>query len=288
VKERYQRIEQLSLQHSIAVLCRVLTVARSGYYAWRRQGQSRRAGEDAQLTQVLLQVHAESRRTYGRPRLQEALRQQGHRCSGKRVGRLMKAAGLYGRKRKRFRPRTTQSDHDSPIAANLLAQRPKPLAPDQVWVTDLTYIQTAQGWLYLSAVLDLYSRRVVGWAFDDQLHTALPLAALHMALRHRAPATGLLHHSDRGCQYASADYRHVLSQHGLEPSMSRAGNCYDNAAMESFWSTLKLELVYRQPFTSRAQAQAAIFDYIETFYNRKRFHSALGYKSPVDFETNNN
>jgi putative transposase len=288
VKQRYDRIEQLSHQHSVQVLCRVLVVARSGYYAWKRQGPNRWAREDAQLSQLLVKAHGESRQTYGRPRLQEALRRQGYRCGGKRIGRLMKAAGLFGRKPKRFRPRTTESNHAGPIARNLLAERSRPQAPNQVWVTDITYINTSEGWLYMSAMLDLYSRRVVGWAFASHLQTELPLAALQMALEHRVPTKDLLHHSDRGCQYASADYRDQLAGHGLEPSMSRAGNCYDNAAMESFWSTLKLELVYRQTFLSRAQAQTAIFDYIETFYNRKRFHSALGYKSPVDFETNNN
>jgi len=288
VKQRYEQIERLNAYHPVQVLCRVLAVARSGYYAWKRRCPNRRDREDAQLSQLLVQAHAESRQTYGRPRLREVLRRQGHRCSGKRIGRLMKAAGLFGRKTKRFRPRTTQSNHVGPIAPNLLAERSSPQAANQVWVTDMTYIDTNEGWLYMSAMLDLHSRRVVGWAFASHSQTELPLAALQMALQHRAPAKGLLHHSDRGCQYTSADYRDQLALHGLEPSMSRAGNCYDNAAMESFWSTLKIELVYRQTFLTRAQAQTAIFDYIETFYNRKRFHSALGYKSPVDFETNNN
>jgi len=288
VKARYQRIDQLRTEHSIQTLCRVLKVSRSGYYNWSQREPSRRQEEDARLTEALVKAHVASRQTYGRPRLQEVLRVQGHRCSGKRIGRLMKVAQLCGRQRRRYKPRTTDSDHDSPIAANVMAQRQAPHAPDQVWVTDLTYIQTDEGWLYLSVLLDLYSRRVVGWAFAEHLQTALPQAALRMALQHRQPAPGLLHHSDRGCQYASADYRSLLAQHGLEPSMSRAGNCYDNAAMESFWSTLKLELIYRQNWTSKAQVQMAVFDYIETFYNRERLHSALGYKSPVAFEIINN
>ena len=288
MKERYQRVRQLSAEHSVQLLCGVLGVSRSGYYAWSRRAPCRRRLEDAQLLQVLVQLHAASRRTYGRPRLRQALRRQGHQCSAKRVGRLMKDAGLYGRRRRAFRPRTTQRDTASPIAANRLAARAAVAAPDQVWVTDLTYIATQEGWLYLSVLLDLYSRRVVGWAFAEHLESSLPLAALGMALAHRRPGRGLLHHSDRGCQYASAEYRAVLSAHGLEASMSAAGHCYDNAAMESFWSTLKVELIYRQEWRTRAQVRLAIFDYIETFYNRQRLHSALGYKSPVDFETKNN
>jgi putative transposase len=288
VNQRYQRIDQLANEHSVSLLCEVLIVSRSGYYAWRRGSQSRRAKEDAQLTQRLVQVHHASRQTYGRPRLVQALRQQGYRHGGKRVGQLMKAAGLCGRLRRRFRPCTTQSKHSDPIAPNILSKRKTPQAANQIWITDLTYIATGQGWLYLSVLLDLYSRRVVGWAFSENLQTTLPLAALTMALQHRRPPRGLLHHSDRGCQYASADYRKKLADQGLEPSMSRAGNCYDNAAMESFWSTLKLELIYRRKFATQQEARQAIFDYLETFYNPVRLHSALGYKSPVDFETKNN
>lgn len=288
MKERYQRVRQLSAEHSVQMLCGVLGVSRSGYYAWSRRAPCRRQQEDAQLLQVLVQLHAASRRTYGQPRLRQALRQQGHHCSAKRVGRLMKAAGLYGRRRKRFCPRTTQRDTASPIAANRLATLAAVEARDQVWVTDLTYIRTQEGWLYLSVLLDLYSRRVVGWAFAEHLESSLPLGALAMALAHRRPGPGLLHHSDRGCQYTSAEYRAVLSAHGLESSMSAAGHCYDNAAMESFWSTLKVELIYRQEWQTRAQVRLAVFDYIETFYNRERLHSALGYKTPVDFETKNN
>ena len=184
--------------------------------------------------------------------------------------------------------RTTDSNHDQPIAPNRLAQAPKPAAPNQVWVADITYIQTEEGWLYLAAVLDLYSRKIVGWAMSERIDTALVLNALVMALRHRHPPANLLLHTDRGVQYASGDYRQALGQAGLIASMSRKGNCYDNATMESFWSTLKLELVYRCQFDTRSQARTQIFDYIETFYNRQRAHSALDYKSPVDFELKNN
>ena len=230
-------------------------------------------------------VFIEKRRTYGRVRLTHELRARGHACGERRVGRLMRARGLQARPRRRFRPQTTDSRHDNPIAPNLLAPRSAPPArPNAVWVTDFTYLPTGEGWLFLAVVLDLYSRRVVGWAFGPALTTALARAALQMALRHRRPEAGLLHHSDRGSQYASADYRALLTGHGLEASMSRSGNPYDNAAMESFYSTLKIECLHRQKLATRAQAQAVTFDYIETFYNRERLHSALGYKSPVDFE----
>lgn len=288
MKARYQLIKQLAGEHSVQLLCQTLQVSRAGYYAWRQGGGSCRAEKDAQITELLRQEHQQSRLTYGRPRLQARLRSLGHRHSGKRIGRLMKAARLCGRPRRRFVPCTTQSNHEGPIAPNLLAQRSAPAKADEVWITDLTYVQTAEGWLYVSAILDRFSRRVVGWAFGSSLDTALPLAALRMALQHRQPRTGLVHHSDRGCQYASSQYRQQLQHHGLSPSMSRAANCYDNAAMESFWSTLKQELIYRHKFLTRSQASAAIFDYIQTFYNPVRLHSALGYKSPVDFEHQNN
>jgi putative transposase len=288
MSERYQRIKSLEQQHSVAALCRAFGVHRAGYYAWTKRGISRRRQDDIKLTEILRIEHELSRQTYGRPRLCWILRQQGKRHSCKRIARLMREAGVVGRKRRRFRPRTTDSNHSHPIAPNRLAQQRVASKPDQIWVTDLTYIKTDEGWLYLSAIMDLYSRRIVGWAFGDNLNATLPLRAVSMALKHRRPDTGLIHHSDRGCQYASADYRTFLSSHGLEPSMSRAGNCYDNAAMESFWSTLKLELVYRQQFATRTQAQLAIFDYIATFYNPKRLHSALDYNTPVDFENKNN
>jgi transposase InsO family protein len=197
----------------------------------------------------------------------------------------MQEAGLQGRSRRRYRVKTTDSRHDEPIAPNRLAACAAPTKPDEIWTTDITYIETAEGWLYLAGVLDLYSRRVVGWAMQSSLETTLPLAALQMALLHRKPAAGLVHHSDRGVQYASASYRAVLAEHGVIASMSRRANCYDNATMEAFWSTLKNELVYRSRFVTRAAAKTAIFDYIERFYNRTRLHSSLGYQSPLDYES---
>jgi transposase InsO family protein len=218
----------------------------------------------------------------------EELRSKGQRHGRNRIARLMKQQGLCGRQKRRYRVQTTDSNHDQPIAPNRLAQAPKASAPNQLWVADITYIETEEGWLYLAAIMDLYSRKIVGWAMSQRIDTVLVLKALAMALLHRSPPANLLFHSDRGVQYASGDYRQALSQAGLIASMSRSGNCYDNAAMESFWSTLKMELVYRQSFATRQRARQVLFEYIEVFYNRQRLHSALGYASPCAFESQNN
>ena len=284
----YREIQQLAAAHPVAVLCPLLGVSRSGYYGWRGRAPSRRQSEDARLLVELQSAFEHSRRTYGRPRLQRALAACGHRHGERRIGRLMRAAGLRARVRRRFVPQTTQSRHDGPIAPNRLAERAAPPArPDEVWAVDMTCIETSEGWLFLAIVLDLHSRKVVGWAFAQSLHTALPLAALRMAIGQRRPPRGLLHHSDRGCQYASEEYRSLLRAHGLEPSMSRTGNPYDNACVESFFSTLKTECLHPHPAATRSETQALAFDYIESFYNRTRLHSALGYQSPVDFENSN-
>jgi transposase InsO family protein len=277
-------------EHSILTLCLHLEVSASGYYDWQRRRicPGPRAVEDQVLVQEIEQIHARSRETYGAPRVEKELRKKG-RCHGRnRIARLMKQKDLCGRQKGRYRVQTTDSNHDQPIAPNRLADASKATAPNQLWVADLTYIETKEGWLYLAAILDLYSRRIVGWAMSPRIDTALVLKALGMALLHRNPPQNLLFHSDRGVQYASADYRQALRQAGLVASMSRKGNCYDNASIESFWSTLKLELVYRRSFNTRAQAQSEIFDYIESFYNRQRSHSSLDYHSPVDFELQNN
>jgi transposase InsO family protein len=229
-----------------------------------------------------------SRQTYGSPRITAALRAGGELVGCNRIARLMHVAGLQGRQKRRYRVRTTDSRHDQPIAPNHLAIAPAPTQPNQIWVTDMTYIETGEGWLYLAGVLDLYSRRLIGWAMAATMETTLPLAALNMALRQRQPVGQVLHHSDRGSQYASAAYRQALADNACTASMSRKGNCYDNATMESFWSTLKHELVYRRRFNTRSDATTAIFDYIESFYNRTRLHSALGFKSPLDYETSLN
>lgn len=277
-------MKTLSLDHSIAELCEALEVSRSGYYAWAGREPGVRAEANRRLAAQIQGLFANRRQSYGSPRITAALRQAGCGCNHKRVERLMRELGLQGRQRRRYRVLTTDSAHAEPIAPNRLAQAPACTAPDQVWVTDITYVATQEGWLYLAGVLDRYSRKVVGWAMSETLATTLPLAALDMAWQHRRPAPGLLHHSDRGVQYASQDYRDRLSALGVTASMSRKGNCYDNATMESFWSTLKHELVYRCQFRTRAEARQQIFEWIEVFYNRTRLHSALGYKSPVDFE----
>lgn len=272
-------------EHGVDLLCEMLGVSRSGYYKSKSAGPSRRAREDAALAPKVAEAHRRSRRTYGAPRVMRELRAQGVKTSKRRCARLLKTLGLQGRWRCRGKPRTTDSRHGRPPAPNRLAQLSPPTGPDQVWVTDITYIKTGEGWLYLAAILDLWSRRIVGWACAPTLHTELVLCALQRALKHRRPSGGLLHHSDRGVQYVCEEYVAALGAAGIERSMSRAGNCYDNAAMESFWSTLKLDtqIESHAPATRRV-AELVIFDYIETFYNPTRRHSSLDYLCPVAFE----
>jgi len=278
----------MKAQHSLAALCAAFDVKRSGYHAWVKAEASPRERTDAALLPKIRAVFARHKGRYGSPRIQDELADQGARHGGKRIARLMKAAGLRGLCSRRFVPRTTQSGHDHPIAPNLLGERPAPTGPNQSWVTDLTYVRTAQGWLYVAVMLDLWSRRVVGWATAPTLHASLATRALQMALKHRSPSRGLLHHSDRGVQYASGEYRGLLRAGGMEPSMSRQGNPYDNAVMESFNATYKRECVGlaegRGGYATRAEATADFFDYVEKYYNRERRHSALGYQTPVDFE----
>ncbi len=276
--------------YSILSLCENLQVSPSGFYDWQKRQNSPgpRAREDETLAQEIQDIHQRSRQTYGSPRIVSELRKKGKHHGRNRVGRLMNEKGLRGRQKGRYRVQTTDSNHDEPIAPNRLATAPKATAPNQIWVADITYIETAEGWLYLAAILDLYSRKIVGWALSERIDTALILKALAMALLHRTAPAGLLFHSDRGVQYASADYRAALANSSLTASMSRKGNCYDNAFMESFWSTLKMDLIYRRTFGTRPEAQREIFDYIEVFYNRQRSHTALGCLSPVDFELINN
>lgn len=273
-------------QHAITTLCQVLEVSPSGYYDWekRKSSAAPRTVAEALLRAQIARIHQDSRQTYGAPRVHSQLRSEGSRHGRNRIARLMRQEGLCGRQKKRYRVRTTDSRHDEPIAPNRLGQVPAASGRDQIWVADITYVRTAGGWVYVAAILDLYSRRVVGWALGDQINTALVLMALSMALTHRQPPAGLIFHSDRGVQYASADYRRALAEAGLVASMSRAANCYDNAVMEAFWSTLKCELIYRGDFEDIAQLRRGLFDYIEVFYNRRRLHSALGYRSPADFE----
>lgn len=268
--------------YPVSTLCRVLRVSRSAVYQWPHRSPARRLASDIALAVQIGAIHRASRGTYGSPRVQQALRRQSVRVGRKRVARLMAERQLYGRRPPRG-TRTTHSEPGARCAPNVLARDFTPAAPDRVWAADITYVWTAAGWLYLAVVLDLYARRVVGWAMADHLQTALALEALTMALRHRRP-TALLHHSDRGVQYTSAAYQQLLQTRGIRCSMSRRGNCWDNAVVESFFATLKAELLTRRTWATRAEAQHAIVDYIEGFYNRQRLHSALRYRTPVECE----
>jgi putative transposase len=270
-------------------LCRILDVSVSGYYRWRSRQQRRqptvRQHANAQLSQAIGILHNRSHATYGSPRIHAQLRAEGWVCSKQRVERLMRQQGLQGKsKRQRRRPVTTLSQHTLPVVRNLLNQEFCATRPNQKWVADITYIPTVQGWLYLAVILDLYSRKVVGWAMDTTMTAEVVKRALQAALLTRRPPVGLLHHSDRGSQYASFTYGALLAQHHMVPSMSRTGNCYDNAVAESFFATLKIECLHDQPFASPAHARQEIFRYIEGFYNRSRLHSSLGFLSPDQFE----
>lgn len=270
-------------RYAVSVMCRLLEVSRSGYYAWRGREPSKRALEDEVLVEHVRKAHKAGRGYYGSPRIHRELRGRGIRMSRKRVARLMRLKGIVGRRRRSFR-KTTDSKHTDPISPNLLERDFTAEEPNKVWVTDITYIRTHEGWLYLSAILDLYSRFVVGWSMSDCIDTKLCLGALGMAVKARNPPPGLIHHSDRGCQYASSEYRQALSAEGLVGSMSRRGDCWDNAPAESFWSTLKTELIDDRIYDTRAEARQAIFEYIEVFYNRQRRHSSIDYLTPVEQE----
>jgi putative transposase len=280
---RFEFIEAEKASFPVAFMCRHLGVSRAGFYAWRERPPSLRELDDERLLVQIRAIYAESKGRYGSPRVRRELAAKGIHASKHRVARLMQENGLRGRRRRRFR-HTTDSNHALPVAPNTLAQDFLVDAPNRVWVTDITYIPTREGWLYLAAILDLYSRRVVGWSMSERITRQLTLDALAMALRARAPGYGLLHHSDRGSQYASADYQTALAAAGITCSMSRKGNCYDNAVAESFFATLKTELVHDEDWATRAQARSAIFEYLEVFYNRRRRHSSIGYVSPEEFE----
>jgi putative transposase len=282
-------VEAMKGEHPIRLLCGALEVAVSGYYRWRLQRRSARQEQDEVLAKAIAEVHRKSRDTYGAPRIVDDLRDQGVKISRRRCARLMRFNGLHGRKKNRRHPRTTDSRHGRATPANHLATAPQPIGPNQVWVTDITYIKTAEGWLFLAAILDLWSRRVVGWATAATMHATLVEAALRQAVRDRRPPKGLLHHSDRGSQYVDHQYVQLLEAYGIDRSMSRAGNCYDNAVIESFWSTLKSDTqLDRFEPASRSAAELAVFDYIETFYNPTRRHTSIGRISPVAFENKNN
>jgi putative transposase len=277
-------IDQLRSQYPVRTLCRVLEVHPSGYYQRRRRVPGPRARANQILLQQVRRVFAQSRQTYGSPRVARQIWKQGLEGSENRVARLMRLHHLRAKAKSPFRPRTTDSRHHQAVAPNRLAQAPPPRHLNEIWVADITYIRTRQGWAYLAAVMDLCSRKIVGWSLSDSLATPLVREALQQARLFRDPAAGLLHHSDRGSQYASSAFRALLHYYQITPSMSATGHCYDNAAMESLWSTLKCELVHRADFADLEHARRQIGDYIETFYNRHRLHSALNYQSPEEFE----
>lgn len=281
---KYQFIEAHRDQYPVTLMCRVLDIARSGYYAWRKQPLSARKMADLLLLMHIRDIFEQSRQTYGSYRIQATLADQGLRCGRKRVARLMREYELEPKTTRPFKVVTTDTNHTLPVAPNRLNQEFTADRPDQIWLADITYVPTAEGWLYLAVVLDLYSRRIVGWAMSDSLHRQLVIDALQMALTARQPPPGLLHHSDRGSQYASEEYQALLTQAQMVGSMSRKGNCYDNAPLESFFGTFKTELVFHQHYATQAEARLDIFEYIEVFYNRFRRHSALGYNSPVNYE----
>lgn len=269
----------------MTLLCDLLDVSCSGYYAWAaRPAASARAVRRRELAGKIARVHGDSRQLYGSPRVHQELLAQGERVSVNTVASIMRERQIRSKMRRKYRVRTTDSRHDDPVAPNLLDRLFEAELPDQKWCVDITYVATGEGWLYLAAVIDLCTRRIVGWSMRDHMRADLCADAMTMALARRGPGQGLLHHSDRGVQYASADYRKLLADHGIEASMSRKGDCYDNAVIESFWGTLKTELTYHETYATRAEARASIFEYIEVFYNRIRRHSSLGYQSPEAFE----
>jgi len=280
---KYWFMDQYRSTHGVQRMCRVIGASRSGYYGWKMQPQSKRQKENEKILMEIKESHKNSHRVYGSPRITEDLQAKGTKCSKNRVARLMKVHGIIAKAKKKFKA-TTNSKHNLPVADNLLNQDFVAEKPNTVWVSDITYIWTLEGWLYLAVILDLYSRQVVGWAMSDRLTANFVIKALHQAIGRRNPVRGCILHSDRGIQYASADFRDVLNSYGFIQSMSRKGNCYDNAVAESFFHTLKTEHVYDYRYETRAEAIQSIFEYIEIFYNRQRRHSAIGYRSPVSYE----
>jgi len=281
---KYAWIAAHQMEFDVETMCRLLDVGKSGFYAAQNRPHSAGQMRREELLCEIKNVHVESRGTYGSPRVFEELKAQGIKVCKNTVAKIMSKGEIRSKIVKRYVPNTTDSRHDHPVAENVLDQNFDTCATNRKWVTDITYIETEEGWLYLAGVLDLHSRKVVGWSMADHMKTELVEDALKMAVARRNPGTGLLHHSDRGSQYACGDYQNLLVKNGFKCSMSRAGNCYDNAVLESFWGTLKTELVYHEQYKTREQARQSIFEYIEVFYNRRRRHSSLGYVSPEAFE----
>lgn len=281
---RYHFIDDHRDGWPVRVMCRILRVSPSGFYAWHSRPVSDQATRRGELTKKVQQVFEDNRRVYGSPRVHEQLIARGEHCSVNTVAKIMQKQGLQAKGPKRFKPVTTDSKHDRPVANNLLQRDFTATGPNQKWVADMTYIPTRMGWLYLAVVLDVFSRRVVGWSVADHMRADLVCQALRQAVGNRKPDAGLIHHSDRGVQYASGGYQNLLDVYRITCSMSGKGNCYDNAMMESFMGTLKVELVHGSDWADHDEAGQAVFEYIEVFYNRVRLHSALGYKSPLEYE----
>lgn len=290
---RFRFIQAHRAEHAVVTMCRVLQVSKAGFYAWLSRPESKRRRAETRLRVEIAAVHRKSRRRYGSPRVHEELRRRGIRVARKRVARLMRESGLKGRKRRGRVPRTTESNHSHPVAENVLQRRfsvAEVGGLDRVWAADITYLPTGEGWLYLAVVLDLGSRRVIGWAMRSTLEQSLSTDALGMAIARRgllgaaSERLDLLHHSDRGSHYSGSAYRSLLEEHGMRPSMSRKGDCWDNAVCESFFATLETELVEGSNWATREEARAAVFEYIEAWYNRERLHSTLGYLSPMEYE----
>ena len=277
---KFRLIEDQRDVWPVRVICDALSVSPSGYYAWRSRPESPREIANRELPSDIRRVHAEHRGRYGAPRIHAELCAEGRTASRKRVARIMRRHGIRARVPRRYRVRTTDSKHSLPVAANLLDRNFVAEKPNQVWLADITYISTDEGWLYLAVILDLFTRKVVGWAMREHMRAELTMAALTMAIQRRRPGPGLVHHSDRGSQYAAGDYRNILQAAIITQSMSRKGNCWDNAPMESFFGTLKTELVHQRDYPDRDAARRDLFAYIEAYYNRRRIHSALGYITP--------
>jgi len=281
-------IDQHKDSFDVTCMCRMLKVSRAGFYAWQKRPQSLKSLRKQEVLEEIRKVHASSHGIYGSPRVAEELAEQGVRACVNTVARYMKEAGIRSKIKRRFRVSTTDSRHIFPIAPNLLDRQFEASGPNQKWCCDITYIPTAEGFLYLAAVIDVFSRRIVGWSMADYLRAELCVDALQMAIARRRPGAGLLHHSDRGVQYACQEYRQLLEKHGIVASMSGTGDCYDNALMESFWGTLKREWTHHELYLTRAEARGSVFRFMEVFYNRQRRHSAIGYMSPEQFEASLN
>jgi putative transposase len=280
---RYRFIEDHRRRWPVRLMCQVLQVSAGGFYTWRDRPASARQQRQEVLEMEIEAIHHEFKQRYGSPRIHEELQARGRRCCVNTVAKLMRQRGIAAKGKRKFRC-TTDSNHDLPVADNILGRQFEPVAVNQVWAADITYIPTAEGWLYLAAVEDLYSRQIVGWSMGERMTSRLAVDALEMAVSRRLPGAGLVAHSDRGSQYASDHYQRLLRRHGITCSMSRRGDCWDNAPMESFFASLTEELVHQEDYRTRAEARASVFEYIEVFYNRVRRHSALGYLSPVEYE----